>query len=659
MDMKRYFLYFITIAALTLAGCGGGGGGTSLMVGGERATQDAIDGLAGMLTAATGDVTRLEGELATATGDVTRLEGELGMATGDVTRLEGELGMATGDVTRLEGELGMATGDVTRLEGELGTATADVTRLEGELGTATADVTRLEGELGTATADVTRLEGQLATATGDITGLTNRITAFETAQNASDNATGAITTATKAVNDASDASDNIGTLAVGGNSMLAQTNAQAVLDAQDAAQDAVGTAETARDKAIAALADDAVTTDPLTRALNAAIKVAEDAVEAAKAEAESERLVAAVELVTGDDPDAEGYPRNAAEVAKGVAESIGSALGPVSDADGAGTGVTVTDTPTLPEMHVPESNAVGETWATIVGDTVSKRIADGPTSTKDVDAASFEGMAVSNVTGDLTLVGALDDGKEYPGTYMDIAGTVFCAGDNCGTATDDEGTTLTGSWYFTPTNEDERYVRNAADTGYEKETLYAKYGYWISGTDAAPIINTYAMAGETTTNMIGLDLATVNTGEGATLTDTSADYAGEAIGMSLVKAFDSQGAIEEGSLKTAGFTADVALKATFGLTPRLGGMVTDFVGDAVFNTTDVNRQWEVNLLEKDINAIIPTFDNGTTTASGQDGVWSATGFGPTGGRPTGFFGTFNAHFSNGHVAGAYATTQTQ
>ena len=55
MDMKRFFLYFITIAALTLAGCGGGGGGTSLMVGGERATQPDIDALAQSLTDAQGE----------------------------------------------------------------------------------------------------------------------------------------------------------------------------------------------------------------------------------------------------------------------------------------------------------------------------------------------------------------------------------------------------------------------------------------------------------------------------------------------------------------------------------------------------------------------------------------------------------------------------
>ena len=31
MDMKRFFLYFITIAALALAGCGGGGSSGSAL----------------------------------------------------------------------------------------------------------------------------------------------------------------------------------------------------------------------------------------------------------------------------------------------------------------------------------------------------------------------------------------------------------------------------------------------------------------------------------------------------------------------------------------------------------------------------------------------------------------------------------------------------
>ena len=46
---------------------------------------------------------------------------------------------------------------------------------------------------------------------------------------------------------------------------------------------------------------------------------------------------------------------------------------------------------------------------------------------------------------------------------------------------------------------------------------------------------------------------------------------------------------------------------------------------------------------------------GMTTASGDDGLWSATGYGAMGARPTGIFGGFNAHFTDGHAAGAYAT----
>ena len=46
---------------------------------------------------------------------------------------------------------------------------------------------------------------------------------------------------------------------------------------------------------------------------------------------------------------------------------------------------------------------------------------------------------------------------------------------------------------------------------------------------------------------------------------------------------------------------------------------------------------------------------GTTTASGQDGQWSAQGYGEQMERPVGIFGGFNAHFTDGHAAGAYAT----
>ena len=77
MDMKRFFLYFITIAALALAGCGGGGGGTSLTVGGERATQVLIDALQ---SDHDGEETRAN----TAEGSLNSVLGMLGYMSGDM-----------------------------------------------------------------------------------------------------------------------------------------------------------------------------------------------------------------------------------------------------------------------------------------------------------------------------------------------------------------------------------------------------------------------------------------------------------------------------------------------------------------------------------------------------------------------------------------------
>ena len=66
MDMKRFFLYFITIAALALAGCGGGGNGpdpaddTTMMNGngnenGDSMAQATLDSVRDAVDAALGD----------------------------------------------------------------------------------------------------------------------------------------------------------------------------------------------------------------------------------------------------------------------------------------------------------------------------------------------------------------------------------------------------------------------------------------------------------------------------------------------------------------------------------------------------------------------------------------------------------------------------
>ena len=126
MNMNRILWGFMTIAALALlAGCGGGGG-TSLMVGGERATQDRINQLQS-------EHDRLQRELTAAMGTATTLRGQLNDANAEVTRLTGELATATGDVTTLRGQLTAAQAEVTRLMGELTTANNRISELTAML----------------------------------------------------------------------------------------------------------------------------------------------------------------------------------------------------------------------------------------------------------------------------------------------------------------------------------------------------------------------------------------------------------------------------------------------------------------------------------------------------------------------------------------------
>ena len=398
-------------------------------------------------------------------------------------------------------------------------------------------------------------------------------------------------------------------------------------------------------------------------ALNKAIEVATAELKAATLSAESDALKMAVELVTGADPEAEGYPTMPAQHGKAVAMAIGGALMPTSSSDGARMrGTHYADAPDA--MMFPDAvnmnNHVGSTWADIVGagNITKMRIAttdaDNTIATDEVDAASIVDQPASFVTTveDLTGMG-LEDGAQHVGTYKGIPGMVFCAGDDCAVATmgadEDLTQTLTGSWYFTPDEGDEWYVRNAADTEYMAETLYARFGHWLAENGADNTltdINTYAMGGAGADTNTGSLILTVSETED-TLMDTSATYTGKAAGMSLHKEFDGQGAIVPGSLQSAAFTADVELMATFGEAATLGGTVSNFEGGAT------DPDWEVILLTRgfaDAN-----FATGTTTASGQDGVWTATAYGDSGARQTGVFGGFNAHFSDGHAAGAYAT----
>ena len=281
-----------------------------------------------------------------------------------------------------------------------------------------------------------------------------------------------------------------------------------------------------------------------------------------------------------------------------------------------------------------------------------------------------------------TAAFSVANGAEFnDAAYMGIPGISFCAGSDCNV---DASGNLTGSWYFTPNGPKASYVgtTDASGTTYSADNLYARYGYWVSGSNDAATVSVYAIAGVTAANTatgetatgtgatIDYDVATLNTGATAViLTDTRATYTGDAIGLSLHKEFDNQGNIVEGTLQTGEFTADVELTATFGPAAMLGGRITNFQGNAV------DSAWEVILRDQAFTTgNIPVGTPGVALGSAtQGGNWTAQAYGNAGRtvdtnndgeinasdnlsvRPTGIFGTFNAHFKDGHAAGAYTT----
>jgi hypothetical protein len=304
-------------------------------------------------------------------------------------------------------------------------------------------------------------------------------------------------------------------------------------------------------------------------------------------------------------------------------------------------------------------DAEGMTWEMIVGSSniVNTRITDATLNIKSVKAVSVDGVLASAAgTPDCTN-DECDDGDTHSGNYLSgIAGTFFCEG-NCNVEGTDDAAKLTGGWFFTPTDEDKFYV--GEDSEFMPE-LYAEYGYWLTqaenGGDGDVTVNTYArMGGGEANNTANLEFSV----DEDDFTDKSATYEGKAIGMSFHD-------IDEDNVESGEFTARVNLTVTFGATADLAisGKISGFEGSAI------GDNWEVELKEPENDPFDGTnFTNGVTdTVGGDDGVWSATLYGPApldhdndpdtalqDQRPTGIFGTFNANFEDGQAAGAYAT----
>ena len=103
----------------------------------------------------------------------------------------------------------------------------------------------------------------------------------------------------------------------------------------------------------------------LVAALEAAIMVAESHLKAATGHRDGNPLEVAVEMVTGDDPEAKGYPMTPADHGKAVAMAIGEALGGEATTSGIARGIIAAMAPDAATVSnvVRMNDHTGKTWA--------------------------------------------------------------------------------------------------------------------------------------------------------------------------------------------------------------------------------------------------------------------------------------------------------
>ena len=262
-----------------------------------------------------------------------------------------------------------------------------------------------------------------------------------------------------------------------------------------------------------------------------------------------------------------------------------------------------------------------------------------------------------------------------PGQFNGVQGQFSCDG-TCTVTTDAKRkiSALAGTWIFVPTSAATRIP----DVDHDSDFL--AFGWWLrtvedDGGDTKYTIGTFAEGAQVRT------LANIQTTLNTTDFGGTANYSGPAGGKYARKWTTTTG--EVAGLKVGHFTASATLKANFGGDDvavneqfSITGSVDDFMDEndealvgwtvklnkAGFAASGVNAQSAPTGVPADANTFY-----GTTTGNGD---WQGMFYGPIDGpdgpdngedrdpiAPTGVAGEFSAHFSNGHVIGAFGATQ--
>ena len=277
-------------------------------------------------------------------------------------------------------------------------------------------------------------------------------------------------------------------------------------------------------------------------------------------------------------------------------------------------------------------------------------------------------------------------GRTFDGMFHGVPGKYSCAGTTCTATTNNRGelVTLSGTggdlaWKFTP-NDLATDVTGHKVQDVVIDTDYLTFGYWVRkdvDEDETTIgVSTFASGTPLTSTYI----AAMN------FLEETAKYEGKAVGKFVKKTLspDGMATISDGG----GFTADANLEAHFGGNKisfdnkyTINGTINDF-RNADGDMIDSN--WSVTLgkanfaTDYDPTATTPTKATpgaafkGTTSAGGPAGAWGGSFYGTpmtsadtqdtpsatnTKAYPTSVAGEFDAHFTNGHVLGAFGATR--
>ncbi len=292
---------------------------------------------------------------------------------------------------------------------------------------------------------------------------------------------------------------------------------------------------------------------------------------------------------------------------------------------------------------------------------------------------------------------------EIAGMFRGVPGTFECT-DPCASMHDEDGNLsgLTGTWEFEPdgirtsagallTNADDG-TDNPVDAltdalaaimvaGVKQDDDFMIFGYWEQ-----------SVTDDEGTEETMLPFADGKRDYGAVSTVTgTAKYTGPATGLYIRKTLTSQGLVDtNGPYASGQFTAEANLDANFG-----GGNVADNHQFSVTGTissfkdgygADIDTDWTVNLNRRMIGTDgdepqrnIGAADDESHGTGGNDmfsgmtdggmlddpsnvGAWSGQFHGDTAANtdnapPVSASGTFDGHFTNGHVRGAFATNR--